>query len=60
LEAARDLYSRYTTRIPGDREAARDLYSRYTIHIPNGREVTLGVTTFYDRQGVYQAEIVKA
>jgi len=45
-------------------EAARNLYPRYTIHIskwvPNDREATLEVTTFYDRQDVYQEEIVKA
>lgn len=45
-------------------KAARNLYPRYTIHIskwvPNDREVTLEVTTFYDRQDVYQEEIVKA
>jgi hypothetical protein len=39
-------------------EAARNLCPRYTIHISkwvlNDREVALEVTTFYDRQDVYQ------
>jgi hypothetical protein len=36
------------------------VYNPHFQVVPNDREATLGVTTFYDRQDVYQDEIVKA
>jgi hypothetical protein len=41
-------------------ELAFPVYNPHFQAVPNDREVTLGVTTFYDRQDVYQDEIAKA